>query len=147
MTRQAFDDKLLALIADNSLGVLATIKGDGRPQLSNVTYHFDPRAQAIEVSITEPRAKTRNLRRDPRASLLVSSEDGWSYAVAEGDAVLSAPAAAPDDATVESLVALYRAVAGEHPDWDEYRQAMVIDRRVLLRLPIGHLYGMPPGMR
>lgn len=147
MTRQVFDDKLLALIADNSLGVLATVKRDGRPQLSNVTYHFDPRALTIEVSVTEPRAKTRNLRRDPRASLLVSSEDGWSYAVAEGDAVLSAPAAAQDDDTVESLVALYRAVAGEHPDWDDYRRAMVVDRRVHLRLPISHLYGMPPGMR
>lgn len=147
MTRQVFDDKLLALIADNSLGVLATIKRDGRPQLSNVTYHFDPRVLTIEVSITEPRAKTRNLRRDPRASLLVSSEDGWAYAVAEGDAVLSPPAAAPDDDTVEGLVALYRNVAGEHPDWDEYRQAMVVDRRVLLRLPISHLYGMPPGLR
>lgn len=147
MTRQVFDDKLLALIADNSLGVLATIKQDGRPQLSNVTYHFDPRALTIEVSITEPRAKTRNLRRDPRASLLVSSDDGWAYAVAEGDAVLSSPAGAPDDDTVESLVALYRAIAGEHPDWDDYRQAMVEDRRVLLRLPINHLYGMPPGMR
>lgn len=147
MTRRVFDDKLLALIADNSLGVLATIKGDGRPQLSNVTYHFDPRALSIEVSITEPRAKTRNLRRDPRASLLVSSEDGWSYAVAEGDAVLSAPAAAPDDDTVESLITLYRNVAGEHPDWDDYRQAMVVDRRVLLRLPVSHLYGMPPGLR
>lgn len=147
MTRRVFDDKLLALIADNSLGVLATIKRDGRPQLSNVTYHFDPRAMTIEVSVTEPRAKTRNLRRDPRASLLVSSEDGWCYAVAEGDAVLSAPAAAPDDETVESLVTLYRNVAGEHPDWDDYRQAMVLDRRVLLRLPISHLYGMPPGRR
>lgn len=147
MTRQVFDDKLLALIADNSLGVLATIKRDGRPQLSNVTYHFDTRALTIEVSVTEPRAKTRNLRRDPRASLLVSSEDGWSYAVAEGDAVLSAPAAAPDDDTVESLITLYRNVAGEHPDWDEYRRAMVVDRRVLLRLPITHLYGMPPGLR
>ena len=147
MTRRVFDDKLLALIADHSLGVLATIKRDGRPQLSNVTYHFDPRAQAIEVSITEPRAKTRNLRRDRRASLLVSSEDGWSYAVAEGDAVLSEPAAAPDDETVESLITLYRNVAGEHPDWDEYRQSMVVDRRVLLRLPISHLYGMPPGRR
>jgi PPOX class probable F420-dependent enzyme len=145
--RHVFDDKLLALIADNSLGVLATIKRDGRPQLSNVTYHFDPRAVAIDVSITEARAKTRNLRRDPRASLLVSSEDGWAYAVAEGEAILSAPAAAPDDETVESLITLYRSVAGEHPDWDEYRQAMVIDRRVLLRLPISHLYGMPPGMR
>jgi PPOX class probable F420-dependent enzyme len=147
VTRRVFDDKLLALIADNSLGVLATIKGDGRPQLSNVTYHFDPRALSIEVSVTEPRAKTRNLRRDPRASLLVSSEDGWSYAVAEGDAVLSAAAAAPDDDTVESLITLYRNVAGEHPDWDDYRQAMVIERRVLLRLPVSHLYGMPPGLR
>jgi PPOX class probable F420-dependent enzyme len=147
MTRRVFDDKLLALIADNSWGVLATLKRDGRPQLSNVTYHFDPRALTIEVSVTEPRAKTRNLRRDPRASLLVSSEDGWSYAVAEGDAVLSAPAASVDDETVESLVTLYRNVAGEHPDWDEYRQAMVVDRRVLLRLPIAHLYGMPPGLR
>ena len=145
--RRVFDDKLLALIADNSLGVLATIKGDGRPQMSNVTYHFDPRELTIEVSVTEPRAKTRNLRRDTRASLLVSSEDGWSYAVAEGDAVLSPPAAAPDYETVESLITLYRNVAGEHPDWDEYRQAMVLERRVLLRLPVSHLYGMPPGLR
>ena len=147
MTRHVFDDKLLAVITGNSLGILATIKRDGRPQLSNVTYHFDPRMLSIDVSVTEPRAKTRNLRRDPRASILVSSEDGWSYAVAEGDAVLSPPAAAPDDDTVESLIALYRKVAGEHPDWDEYRQAMVLDRRVLLRLPISHLYGMPPGKR
>ena len=147
MTRHVFDEKLLAVITGNSLGILATIKRDGRPQLSNVTYHFDPRALTIEVSVTEPRAKTRNLRRDPRASILVSSEDGWSYAVAEGDAVLSPPAAAPDDETVESLIALYRSMAGEHPDWDEFRGAMVVDRRVLLRLPISHLYGMPPGMR
>ena len=147
MTRHVFDEKLLAVITGNSLGILATIKRDGRPQLSNVTYHFDPRALTLEVSVTEPRAKTRNLRRDPRASILVSSEDGWSYAVAEGDAVLSPPAAAPDDETVESLIALYREVAGEHPDWDEFRRAMVVDRRVLLKLPIGHLYGMPPGMR
>jgi PPOX class probable F420-dependent enzyme len=147
VTRHVFDDKLLAVITGNSLGVLATIKRDGRPQLSNVTYHCDPRTLSIDVSVTEPRAKTRNLRRDPRASILVSSEDGWSYAVAEGDAVLSPPAAAPDDDTVESLIALYRKVAGEHPDWDEYRQTMVLDRRVLLRLPISHLYGMPPGKR
>jgi PPOX class probable F420-dependent enzyme len=147
MTRRVFDDKLLALIADNSLGVLATIKRDGRPQLSNVTYHFDARALSIEVSVTEPRPKTRNLRRDPRASIMVSSEDGWAYAVAEGDAVLSAPAADPHDETVEALVSLYRNVAGEHPDWEDYRRAMVIDRRVLLRLPISHLYGMPPGRR
>ena len=147
MGRDVFDDKLLAVIKDNSLGVLATIKRDGRPQLSNVSYYFDPRETTIAVSITEPRAKTRNLRRDPRASILVSADDGWAYAVAEGDAVLSAPAADPNDATVEELVELYRNISGEHPDWDEYRQAMVTDRRVLLRLPITHLYGMPPGRR
>lgn len=147
MGRQVFDDKLLALISGNSLGVLATVKRDGRPQLSNVAYHFDPRTVEVQVSVTEPRAKTRNLRRDPRASLLVSSDDGWSYAVAEGDAQLTPPATAPGDDTVEALIALYRNIAGEHPDWDEYRQAMVTDRRVLLTLPVTHLYGMPPGMR
>jgi len=67
MGRQVFDDKLLAVISCNSIGVLATIKRDGRPQLSNVQYHFDARSLVLQVSVTEPRAKTRNLRRDPRA--------------------------------------------------------------------------------
>ncbi len=147
MTRQVFDDKLLAVISGNSLGVLATIKGDGRPQLSNVSYYFDPRNVVIQVSITEPRAKTRNLRRDPRASILVSSDDGWSYAVADGDANLTPPAADRGDDTVEALIELYRNIAGEHPDWDDYREAMVTDRRVVLTLPISHLYGVPPGRR
>lgn len=143
-----FDDKLLALIGGNSLGVLATIKQDGRPQLSNVSYYFDAREVTIQVSITEPRAKTRNLRRDARASIHVTSDDGWSYAVAEGNAILTPAAATPDDETVEGLIALYRNIAGkEHPDWDEYRRAMVDDRRVLMTMPIAHLYGMPPGVR
>jgi uncharacterized protein len=147
MTRHVLDDKLLALISGNSLGVLATIKRDGRPQLSNVSYHFDPRTVAIHVSVTEPRAKTRNLRRDGRASIYVRSDDGWAYAVAEGDAALTPPAADPQDETVEALIALYRNIAGEHPDWDDYRRAMVQDRRVLLTMPVTHLYGLPPGIR
>jgi PPOX class probable F420-dependent enzyme len=148
VTRRVFDDKLLAVIRGNSLGVLATVKQDGRPQLSNVSYYFDPREVAIGVSITEPRAKTRNLRRDPRASIHVSSDDGWAYAVAEGNAILTPPASRPDDDTVEGLIALYRNIAGkDHPDWDEYRRAMVDDRRVLMTMPIAHLYGMPPGVR
>jgi uncharacterized protein len=147
MASQAFDDKLLAVISGNSLGVLATIKGDGRPQLSNVSYYFDRQAAVLQVSITEPRAKTRNLRRDPRASILVSSDDGWSYAVAEGTAILTPAAMTPHDDTVEALIALYRNIAGEHPDWDDYRRAMVTDRRVVLTLPVSHVYGMPPGMR
>lgn len=147
MARHVFDDKLLALIGGNSLGVLATIKRDGRPQLSNVSYFFDPRTVTISVSVTEPRAKTRNLRRDARASVYVRSDDGWAYAVAEGDAVLTPPAESADDDTVEGLISLYRNIAGEHPDWDDYRRAMVADRRVLLTLPITHLYGLPPGVR
>jgi uncharacterized protein len=147
MSRQVFDDKLLAVIADNSLGVLATLKRDGRPQLSNITYYFDARNTTIQVSVTEPRAKTRNLRRDPRASLLVSSDDGWSYAVADGTATLTPPAGSPNDDTVEALIALYRNIAGEHPDWDDYRRSMVTDRRVVLTMPIAHVYGMPPGVR
>jgi PPOX class probable F420-dependent enzyme len=147
MVRQVFDDRLLAVISNNSLGVLATIKRDGRPQLSNVSYHFDPRTLMIQASITEPRAKTRNLRRDERASLHVTCDDGWSYAVAEGNAVLTPPAADEHDDTVEALIALYRNIAGEHPDWDDYRRVMVDDRRVVMTLPISHLYGMPPGKR
>jgi PPOX class probable F420-dependent enzyme len=145
--RHVLDDKLLALISGNSLGVLATIKRDGRPQLSNVSYFLDPRAVTISVSVTEPRAKTRNLRRDARASIYVRSDDGWAYAVAEGDAVLTPPAEAVDDDTVEGLITLYRNIAGEHPDWDDYRRAMVAERRVLLTIPISHLYGLPPGVR
>ncbi|HME49220.1 PPOX class F420-dependent oxidoreductase [Mycobacterium sp.] len=147
MGPQSFDDKLLAVINGHSFGVLATIKRDGRPQLSNVSYYYDPRGVAIAVSITEPRAKTRNLRRDPRASILVNSDDGWSYAVAEGNAELSPPAMHTHDDTVEGLIRLYRHIAGEHPDWDDYRRAMVTDRRVLMRMPITHVYGMPPGVR
>ena len=77
----------------------------------------------------------------------MASDDGWSYAVAEGNAILTPPAAGLNDDTVETLIALYRNIAGEHPDWDDYREAMVTDRRVVLTMPISHLYGMPPGMR
>ncbi len=137
------DDAALAnLIAGRDLGVLVTLKRNGRPQLSNVTYHFDPGRRLVRVSITADRAKARNLARDPRASLHVSSEDGWSYAVAEGDAELSDVAADPGDATVEELISLYRDIRGEHPDWDDYRRAMVEDRRLVVRLHVTYLYGL-----
>ncbi|WP_405429978.1 PPOX class F420-dependent oxidoreductase [Micromonospora sp. NBC_00617] len=139
-TQQALTD----LIAGRSMGVLATLKRDGRPQLSTVVYSFDRTAGLIRVSVTEGRAKTANLRRDPRASFHVSSEDGWAYAVVEGRAELTAPAADVDDATVEELVGLYRALRGEHPDWADYRNAMVAERRLVLRLHVERIYGMPP---
>ncbi|RPK55481.1 putative pyridoxine/pyridoxamine 5'-phosphate oxidase [Streptomyces sp. ADI96-02] len=138
-------EALLRLIGEHDGGVLVTLKKDGRPQLSNVTHAYDPDEHVIRVSITEDRAKTRNLRRDPRASYHVTSADRWAWTVAEGTAELTPPAAEPDDATVDALIALYREVAGEHPDWDDYRRTMVRDRRVVLTLRIEHVYGQPRG--
>jgi len=125
--------RALELAAGQRLGVLTTIKRDGRPQLSNISYAVGDDG-VVRISVTDGRAKTANLRRDPRAGLYVGRSDGWAYLVIEGTAELSDVAAAPDDPTVEELVALYRDLQGEHPDWDEYRQAMVHDRRLVLRL-------------
>jgi PPOX class probable F420-dependent enzyme len=122
-------------------GVLATLKGDGRPQLSNINFAVGDDG-VVRISITADRAKYANLVRDPRASLHVTADDFWSYVVLEGDADLTPVATAPDDATVEELVELYRSVQGEHPDWDDYRAAMVTDRRVVLRLRPTRAYGM-----
>ncbi|MCP9623705.1 PPOX class F420-dependent oxidoreductase [Nocardia otitidiscaviarum] len=121
--------------------VLATIRKDTRPQLSNVT-HWVAEDGIIRISITADRAKYHNLRREPWAALHVTSEDFWSYAVLEGKAELSPVAADVDDATVTELVAYYRALSGEHPDWDDYRRAMVADRRVVVRITTTRAYGM-----
>jgi PPOX class probable F420-dependent enzyme len=135
---------LLKLLSERKLGVLATLKRDGRPQLSNITYHFDEARELVRISITDDRVKARNLRRDPRASLHVSAPDGWSWAVAEGDADLTAVASDPGDEAVEELVDLYRSISGEHPDWDDYRRAMVAEKRLVIRLHVRHIYGQPP---
>lgn len=137
------DDALLTLLAERRLGVLATLKRDGRPQLSNVNHAYDPDRRLIRISITADRAKSRNLARDPRAAYHVTSDDGWAWTVAEGDAEVTPPAREAGDATVEELVDLYRTLRGEHPDWDEYRAAMVADRRQVVRLPVQHVYGQP----
>jgi PPOX class probable F420-dependent enzyme len=137
----ADDAALVKLLKERDLGVLATLKRDGRPQLSSVNYHFDEDRRLVRVSVTADRAKARNLARDPRASLHVSSPDGWSWAVAQGTAELSAVAADPGDAAVQELVEVYRDIRGEHPDWDEYRRVMVEDGRLVIRLHVEHLYG------
>ena len=137
----ATDPAVVELFAKQRGGSLITLKRDGRPQASVVTHAFDSATRTLRVSVTEPRAKTRNLRRDPRASYLVTAPDLRAYAVGEGIAQLTPTAADPHDATVDALVDLYRTVAGEHPDWDEYREAMVADQRVVLTLPLDHIYG------
>ncbi|WP_320784836.1 PPOX class F420-dependent oxidoreductase [Streptomyces sp. CRN 30] len=137
------ENALLALLTEYDGGVLTTIKADGRPQLSNVTHAYDTDERVLRVSVTDTRAKTRNVRRDPRVSYHVTSADRWAYTVAEGTAELTPVAGHPYDATVEELVRLYRDVQGEHPDWDDFRAAMVRDRRLVLRIRVERAYGVP----
>jgi PPOX class probable F420-dependent enzyme len=131
--------ELKDLLRDNRNGTVVTIKRDGRPQLSPVSFVSD--GETIRVSSTDDRAKVRNLRRDPRVSFYVTTPGYDGYIVADGTATLTDVAAAPDDATVDELVEVYRAIAGEHPDWDEYRAAMVADKRVVIRIAVERVYG------
>ena len=130
-----------ALLAQSRLGVLATLKRDGRPQLSPVTPFYDRDAGLLHVSMVEGRAKTANLRRDPRAALEVTGADGWSWATAEGTVTLTGPGTDPDGPEVDALVDYYRRAAGEHPDWAEYRAVMVSDRRVPMTMRVERVYG------
>lgn len=139
------DEDLLTLLGTTTRGVLVTLKRDGRPQLSNIVYGWDAASRTARVSVTDGRAKTANLRRDARASLHVTSPDFWSWTVVEGTVDLLGPADDPHDPAVDGLVDLYRAIAGEHPDWEEYRRSMVDERRVLVTLAATHAYGQPSG--
>jgi PPOX class probable F420-dependent enzyme len=111
--------------------ILATSRADGRPQLSPVTVTVDDEGRVL-ISTRETAVKTKNLARDPRASLCVMN-DGFfgEWVQVEGDAEI-----VPLPDAMDLLVAYYRSVAGEHPDWDEYRAAMVRDRRVIVRITI-----------
>lgn len=129
----------LAFLSDKSQGILLTTKQDGRPQSSNVAYALD--GDHILISVTDSRAKTRNLRRDPRATLHVNRGDFWAYVAVEADVELMPVAADPHDPTADALVEYFRALQGEHPDWDDYRRAMVADGRLLLILHPTHAYG------
>ena len=131
--------ELQDLLRVNRNGTVVTIKRDGRPQLSPVSFTYD--RETIRVSSTDDRAKVKNLRRDPRVSFYVTGPGYNGYVVAEGTATLSEVAAAPDDATVDELVDVYRAISGEHPDWDEYRAAMVADKRLVIRISVDRVYG------
>ena len=137
------DDRALLdiLAVPGRKGVLTTLKRDCRPQLSVVSHAFDAGGRVLRISVTDSRAKTRNLRRDPRASYLVTGDTVWQYAVAEADAELSPVTTDPHDATADDLVDLYRTLAGEHPDWAEYRAAMVEQGRLVLRLHVTRVYG------
>ncbi|NHC14452.1 PPOX class F420-dependent oxidoreductase [Motilibacter deserti] len=118
-------------VRSNSRAVLTTFRADGRPQLSPVTVGVDDAGRVI-VSSRETAVKVRNLRRDPRVAACVFTERFFGdWVQVEGTAeIVALPEA------MELLVDYYRRIAGEHPDWDDYRAAMERDRRVLLRFAI-----------
>ena len=116
-------------------GILATIKRDGRPQLSNILYFVDDDGR-VRISVTQTRAKMHNLRRDPRASLHVQGRDRYEYLVAEGTAELL-----EGEGLKEALRHYYRKVRGEHPNWAEYDAAMVSEQRLLLSISVDRAYG------
>lgn len=134
-------DKALTFARDHRQAVLTTIRSNGRPQLSNVLYVVFGDG-LIRISITTDRAKYRNLTREPWAALHISRQDFFAYVVLEGEVELSPVATRPDDATADELVEYYRLGNGEHEDWDAFRQSMVDDHRVMVRLTPNRAYGM-----
>ncbi len=111
--------------------VLATVRSDGRPQLSPVTVGVDDAGRVL-ISTRETAVKTKILVRDPRASLCVMNDQFYGdWVQAEGVAeIIHLPEA------MELLVDYYRLVSGEHPDWDDYRNAMIRDQRVIVAITI-----------
>jgi PPOX class probable F420-dependent enzyme len=131
----------LNYVRERRQGVIVALKSDGRPQLSNIVYSVDDDG-TVRISATAGRAKTNNLQRDPRASLHVTDEHFGTYCVIEGDVEVTPVTTDPGDATSDALVEYYRSLAGEHPDWDEYRQATIDEGRLLLLLRPTRAYGM-----
>lgn len=118
-------------ISENHRGVLATTRGDGRAQLSPVTPGVDATGRVV-VSSREAAMKTHNLRRNPFASLCVFTDQFYGrWVQVEGRVeIVSLPEA------MDGLVEYYRRISGEHPDWEEYRAAMVSERRVLIAITV-----------
>jgi PPOX class probable F420-dependent enzyme len=132
-------DGLLDFVRPRHHAILITRRADGSPQTSPVTCGVDPQGRIV-VSTYPERAKTANARRDPAVSVMVLSDDfGGAWVQVDGTAeVLDLPEA------LEPLVEYFRCISGEHPDWDEYRAAMVADQRLVLRLRPTAVYGMLP---
>ena len=125
-------DTALNWAAGRNDGVLITIRRDGRPQSSDISYAFSD--GMFEISLTHDRAKTRNMLRDNRVVLHITDRPTWSYLSIDGTVELMEPTTEPGDATSDALVEYYRKVAGEHPDWDDYRAAMIAEGRLIARL-------------
>lgn len=136
-------DALWELLANRGKGVLASIKRDGRPQLSNISYTWDSESRTLTTQAATFRAKTRNLLRDPRASIHVTSDDFLLWVVAEGTVTVSEPAQSHADPIGQEFIAGIRA-RNPHMSDDElasHLEAYPIIDRCFIRLHVDRIYG------
>ena len=126
-------DQAMEWAAARKHAVLITLRKDGRAQSSDVSYAVID--DAVVISLTADRAKTANMRRDPRIIVHITDPGSWSYVSFDGVADLGDVTTGPNDQAADDLVDYYERVAGQaHPNWDEYRAAMITEKRQLLRV-------------
>jgi PPOX class probable F420-dependent enzyme len=144
----ADERELLEIIAGNSRGILAAVRREGYPHLTNVLYVWDSQERIARVSTTADRVKGRILQRDPHAALHVSGPHFWSYAVAECDAQTSDVAATPGDEASRELLEVHAAFSADVNE-DAAFSRLIEERRLVVRLRVRRLYGVvmasPPG--
>ncbi|MFF3662768.1 pyridoxamine 5'-phosphate oxidase family protein [Streptomyces olivochromogenes] len=138
--RSLSDEALSNLLGQQQFGTLATIKRSGYPHLTTMVYSWDPEARIVRFSTTADRVKVQHLRRNPRAALHVSGGDVWSFAVAEGETVVSESTAVPGDAVGRELLGMIPK-SGRPEDEAAFLEELVAERRVVIRLKVDRLYG------
>lgn len=131
-------------LAQRHKAVLTTFRQNGMPQMSVVLSGLFRGGAGI--SVTQTRAKYRNLKRDRRCSLLVSKDDWWGFLVLEGAAQIIDSSNSTDEERLTALRELYRAISGaEHADWDDYDRAMLADSRAVVIVRPERIYGTALG--
>ncbi len=134
-------DKALAWVAEKNHGILITIRSDGRAQSSDISFTL--KNGKFCISATASRAKTRNLLRDGRAVLHVTSPKTWSYISFDGTVEVTSPTQTHNDEVNQELAEIYQRILGEeHPNWEEFQQAMINDGRLVLRFVPQSAVGM-----
>ena len=134
-------DEALAWVAEKTHGILITIRRDGRAQSSDISFTL--KDGKFCISATASRAKTRNLLKDDRAVLHVTSPKTWSYISFDGTVEVTSPAQTKNDEVNQELAEIYQRILGEeHPNWEEFQQAMINDGRLVLRFVPHSAVGM-----
>lgn len=134
------DEALSRLLSGQRFGALATNKRNGHPHVSTVLYGWNPAERVVRISTTADRAKVRQLQRDSRSALYVTSDDFWSFAVAEGEVELSPVSSTPGDETGQELLAMQPPFENAE-DKAAFLRQMVADQRLVIRLRVARLYG------